>query len=223
MPDGFLNSQDFNYDYAYITYPGNSNTGFGWQGFIDHAAMIAAGTTLHSCGYPARFDTCLAWCRLRPFPPQDPEQYCAQGTLDSVDDHDIYAHIDSDEGQSGGPLYEQRGNDYIAYGMVSDASPGCPRGLQYERLTAEKLYEMFSRMGGVEMDFRIRAQDSNVVYIHIMDGSALNTATRIGGRVYADYINGNNDDAFKVFPVYQSSSKLCTQFTAGGYSICQSK
>ena len=63
MAEEFLHHKHWDYDYAYITYPGNTNSGYGFQGFIDRHAIQAAGTQLHACGYPTpreRQDTCLA-------------------------------------------------------------------------------------------------------------------------------------------------------------------
>ena len=201
MSDEFLNRQDYDHDYAYITYAGNSNTGFGWQGFMDDAAIIAAGTNLHSCGYPTNQNTCVAQCAFPNGLPADAKQYCDEGSLDRTDDHNVFAQVDIDFGQSGGPLYETTGNNYIAYGIVSLQSQGCPDGREFERLTAEKLYKMFSNMGGIDMDFRIKS--SHNVYLH-MDGAGLNSANRIGGNVFAGPINVN--DRVKIFNVYQSSS-----------------
>ena len=207
MPNEFLNGNPrdrppWDHDYAYLTYPGDSNTGFGWQGFMDAAAIIAAGTTLHSCGYPTQQDTCISRRVLPVSPPPDPKQYCSEGNLDRIDENRVYARVDMDFGQSGGPLYVDTGNNYVAYGIVSLPSPGCPAGKEYHRLTAEKLYNMFSHMGGLQMRHRIRS--SETVYLH-MDGVGLNSANRVGGSVYAGYLS-NVDDAFMIFPIQQSSS-----------------
>ena len=202
MPNEFLNAEHWDHDYAYLTFPGNSNTGFGWQGFLDSAALIDAGTTLHSCGYPTQQDTCISRRFLSISPPAEPKQYCGSGDLDRTDENNIYARVDTDFGQSGGPLYTDIGNNYVAYGIVSLPSPGCPAGRKYNRLTAEKLYNMFSHMGGLHMRHRIRS--SETVYLH-MDGAGLNAASRVGGKVYAGYLS-NVDDMFMIFPVQQTSS-----------------
>ena len=102
----------------------------------------------------------------------------------------------------GGPLYTDIGNNYVAYGIVSLPSPGCPAGRKYSRLTAEKLYSIFSHMGGLHMRHRIRSSEK--VYLH-MDGAGLNVANRIGGKVYAGHLS-NIDDTFMIFPVQQTSS-----------------
>ena len=201
MPDEYLNGPDYSHDYAYITYPGNSNSGFGWKGFIDRNAIVAAGTQLHSCGFPipANQDTCTAYCLPGGLPAED-KMYCDTGNLERVTDFDIFADVDIDFGHSGGPLYETTGNDYVAYGIVSQ--PGCPGGRQYERITAERLYKMFSHMGDINMDFRMRG--SHNVYLHI-DGTGLSSARLTGGDVYAAF-QDNVHDRLKIFNVYQSSS-----------------
>lgn len=201
MSDEFLNRQDYDNDYAYITYAGNSNTGFGWQGYMDDAAIIAAGTNLHSCGYPTQQDTCVAHCAYPAGLPRDAKQYCDEGSLDRADDNNVFARVDIDFGQSGGPLYDTTGNNYIAYGIVSLPSRGCPDGREFERITAEKLYKMFSHIGGITMDYRIKK--SNNGYLHI-DGAALNSVNRVGGNVFAGPTGAN--DRLKIFNVYQSSS-----------------
>ena len=202
MSNEFLNRQDYNHDYAYFTYAGNSNAGFGWQGFIDTAAIVAAGTDLHNCGYPTQQDTCVSRCVLPVSPPAQAKQYCDQGSLDRADDYNIFARVDIDFGQSGSPLYEQTGNNYIAYGIVSLPSQVCPDGREFDHITAEKLYHMFSHMGVIQGSFRVKSSQN--VYLH-MNGAVLNTANRVGGDVYAGQMN-NIDDTFKIFPVYQSSS-----------------
>ena len=76
MSERFLKYKDWFRDYAYITYPGNSNTEFGFQGFFDQIAL--ANTDLHACGCPnpKHQDTCLARC---PIPVA--RQYCDEGRL----------------------------------------------------------------------------------------------------------------------------------------------
>ena len=204
MPNEFLNGEHWDHDYAYLTYPGHSNTGFGWQGFLNTASLIADGTVLHSCGYPTQQDTCISRQFLPSSPPAEPKQYCSSGTLDRADENSIYARVDTDLGQSGGPLYTDIGNNYIVYGIVSLPSPGCPAGRKYSRLTAEKLYSIFSHMGGLHMRHRIRSSEK--VYLH-MDGAGLNVANRVGGKVYAGHLS-KVDDTFMIFPVQQTSSNL---------------
>ncbi len=204
MPNEFLNGEHWDHDYAYLTYPGHSNTGFGWQGFLNTASLIADGTTFYSCGYPTQQDTCISRQFLPISPPPEPKQYCSSGDLDRADENSIYARVDTDLGQSGGPLYTDFGNNYVVYGIASLPSPGCPAGRKYNRLTAEKLYSMFGHMGGLHMRHRIRS--SETVYLH-MDGAGLNAANRVGGRVYAGHLS-NVDDTFMIFPVQQTSSNL---------------
>ena len=75
---------------------------------------------------------------------------------------------------------------------------------KFNRLTAEKLYNMFSHMGGLRMDYRLRSSGSPNVYLH-MDGTGLDPVNRVGGEVYAGYQN-NIDDSFMIFPIQQTSS-----------------
>ena len=206
MSDEFLLREDYDYDYAYFTYVGNSNTGFGLKAFMNVAAIRDAGMDLHNCGYPAKQNTCVAECTYPGGLPIDAKQYCDQGSLINANDYKIFADVDIDFGQSGSPLYEITGNNYVAYGFVSLPAVtipalNCPGGRRYERITAEKLYDMFSHMGGIDMDFRIKS--SHNVYLH-MDGAGLNAANRVGGNVFAG--PSNADDQLKIFPVYQSSS-----------------
>lgn len=191
---------NWQYDYAYITYPGNSNTGFGWQGFMNDVAIRVAGTNLRSCGYPANHDTCVSQCAGLVPDPAGRTLYCDEGILDRTANNWIFANVDIDIGHSGGPLYIDTGGNYTAYGIVSLYSPGCPTGRQFNRLTAEQLYDMFSHLG-VQMSYKIRAADSHSAYLHM--GAC--TANKVGGDVYAAASN-NVDDNFKIFPVQQTSS-----------------
>ena len=203
MPERFLNNEDFFYDYAYITYPGNSNTGFGYQGFFDQVAL--ANTNLYACGYPTpkRQDTCIARC-----PNPVARQYCDEGKLTKLHDDAILANIDIDFGEGGGPLYD---DDYVVYGIISNIADDCPTGTNYRRLTAEALYDMFSHMGGIEMNYKLKGTPT--VYLH-MDGTGLSASRKTGGSVYAGFAN-DVDDTFKIFPIKQSSSnKPSTQLVA---------
>ena len=122
IAEEFLRHKHWDFDYAYITYPGNTNSGYGFQGFIDRHAIQAAGTQLHACGYPTLGDrqhTCISRCVLPVSPPAVRKLYCDDGNLVNVTDHKLPADIDIDFGESGGPLYDSTGNNYVAYGIVS--------------------------------------------------------------------------------------------------------
>ena len=186
----------FDYDHGYITYPGNSNTGFGFQEFLDADAIMAADTQLHACGYthPGLQDTRVFRCVSA-----EPKQFCAAGSLVGRHDYKLFANADFDSGQYGGPLYDATGDNFIAYGIVSQG--GCP-GRGYLRLTAEVLYNMFSHMGDIDMKFKMRG--SHNVYLH-MNGDGLAAWNRVGGNVYSGLLD-NVSDTLYILPVKQSSS-----------------
>ena len=197
MAERFLKYKDWFRDYAYITYPGNSNTGFGFQGFFDQVAL--ANTDLYACGYPTpkHQDTCLARC-----PNPVARQYCDEGRLTQLSDDVILANVDIDFGEGGGPLYDATGDNFVAYGIISTCADSCPGGKNFQRLTAEALYDMFSHMGGIKMNYKLKCTPT--VYLH-MDGTGLSVSHKTGGSVYAGFAN-NIDDKFKIFPIKQSSS-----------------
>lgn len=197
MSEEFLNHERWLYNYAYITYPGNSNTGFGFQGFFDRVAL--ANTDLHACGYPTPLhqDTCIARC-----PNPVARQYCNKGKLTRLYYETIQANVDMDFGEGGGPLYDATADNYVAYGIISLVTDDCPGGRNYQRLNAEALHDMFSHMGDIDMNYKLKGTPN--VYLH-MNGTGLSTLNRIGGSVYAGFAN-NVDDTFKIFPIKQSSS-----------------
>ena len=212
MPNEFLNTRDCDHDYAYLTYPGISNTGFGWQGFLDATSMIVMRKNLVTCGYLSQQDTtsCISDHRhphVNQPSQQTPGQYlhCSRGDLDRINENTVYAKVEISLGQSGGgPLYDASGTNYIVYGIVSLPSSGCLTSQKFNRLTAEKLYNMFSHMGGLHMAYRIRSSESPNVSLH-MDGVGLDALNRVGGNVYAGYRN-NVDNILMIFPIQQTSS-----------------
>ena len=63
MAQHFLHRDDWNYDYGYITHPGNSSTGFGFQGFVDRGSL--GGVDHRTCGYPTNQNNyCIPICEL---------------------------------------------------------------------------------------------------------------------------------------------------------------
>ena len=210
MPNEFLNAEHWDHDYAYLTYPGNSNTGFGWQGFLDATSMINMKKNLIICGYLSqqyKLSSCTYHHHLsisQHTLSSVQNLYCSRGDLERVDENIIYAKAEITLSQSGGPLYDASGTNYIVYGIVSLPSPGCLTSQKFNRLTAEKLYNMLAHMGGLRMAYRIRSSESPNVCLH-MDGARLDDVNRVGGDVYAGYLN-NIDDSFMIFPVQQTSS-----------------
>ena len=208
MPNEFLNAEYWDHDYAYLMYPGHSNTGFGWQGFLNAASMINMRKNLITCGYLSQQDkTSCSYHHHLHVNHHTPVQnlYCSRGDLDRIDENIIYAKAEITSSQGGGPLYDASGTNYVVYGIVSLPSPGCLTSQIFNRLTAEKLYNIFSHLGGFRMAYRIRSLESPSVYLH-MDGAGLDAANRIGGDVYAGYLNNNDDSRFMIFPVQQTSS-----------------
>jgi hypothetical protein len=193
MPNEFLNGEHWDHDYAYLTYPGHSNTGFGWQGFLNTASMISMRKNLITCGYLSQEDKML---------------YCSRGDLNQIDENNIYAKAAITISQGGGPLYDASGTNYVVYGIISypQSSSACVTSQKFNRLTAEKLYNIFSHIGGFRMAYRIRSSESPAdVYLH-MNGAGLDDMNRIGGDVFAGYLTNNDDSRFMIFPIQQTSS-----------------
>ena len=210
MPNEFLNAEHWDHDYAYLTYPGHSNIGFGWQGFLNNATILSMQKNLITCGYLSQEDR--KSCSHRHHLPAGQHRssahslYCSRGNLGEINENIIYAKAEITLSQSGGPLYDASGTNYVVYGVVSLPSPGCHMTQKFNRLTAEKLYNIFSHIGRLAIAYRIRSSESPGVYLH-MDGARLDAGNTIGGDVYTGYLNTNNDHSrFMIFPVQQTSS-----------------
>lgn len=122
----------------------------------------------------------------------------------------IYAKAAITLSQGGGPLYDASGTNYVVYGIVShpQSSPAYLTSQKFNRLTAEKLYNVFSHIGGFRMAYRIRSSESPTgrgVYLH-MNGAGLSDMNRIGGDVYSGYWSNYDDSHVMIFPVQQTSS-----------------
>ena len=109
MPNEFLNAEHWDYDYAYLTFPGNSNTGFGWQGFLDATSMINMKKNLITCGYLSqqyKMPLCRSHHHHLPISQGTlaPVQslYCSRGELEQVDENIIHANAEITLSQSGG-------------------------------------------------------------------------------------------------------------------------
>ena len=214
MPNEFLNGEHWDHDYAYLTYPGHSNTGFGWQGFLNTPSVISMRKNLLTCGYLSKEDKTL--CSYHhgylPVSQRAPVQslYCSRGYLNRIDESIIYAKAAITSSQGGGPLYDASGTNYVVYGIVShpQTSPACLTSQKFNRLTAEKLYNVFSHIGGFRMAYRIRSSESPAghgVYLH-MNGGGLSDMNRLGGDVYSGYRNNYDDSRVMIFPIQQTSS-----------------
>ena len=200
MSNEYLQNGNWDYDYGYVSYAGDSDTGFGWQGFMD--ANIG---NLHACGYPSNQNACIR--QNQPGLP-NPAIFCHQGAILRRTDNRLYADIDIDSGESGGPMFDI--NNYIVFGIIS-AFNTCANGREFVRLTAELLYHMFSHLN-LQMSYRVRAAPN--IYLH-MDGTGVDINNPEGGSVYTGARN-NRDDTFKIFPVRQnpSSNWFNSQLTA---------
>ncbi len=218
MPNEFLNGEHWDHDYAYLTYSGHSNTGFGWQGFLNTASMISMRKNLITCGYLSQEDKMLCSYHRRHHHQLPVSQhtaavqnlFCSRGDLTRIDENNIYAKAVITISQGGGPLYDASGTNYVVYGIISypQSSSACVTSQKFNRLTAEKLYNIFRHIGpgGFHMTYRIRSSESPAdVYLH-MDGAGLDDMNRIGGDVYAGYLTYNDDSRFVIFPIQQTSS-----------------